>query len=798
VPFEPKQPSFDRLCVQYAERRRPIVFWVGSGLSVNAGLPTWPQLKVALVNAALDAATTLGTEEGKRAEARIEGARAEPNPWEAFRTLKHVMGDAEYYASIRSIFDKSASVEPPDMYSILWSLKISGIISLNIDGFAHRAFPSLRTEDLQIFHGREAKNYVQAISQGRRFVANLHGLKENTSTWVFTKDELNGLTSDAAYLAFMNFIFSSQTVVFVGISADDTAAGGFLENLNAIGLDVGPHFWITDRVDAQTQAWAARNAVQVIRYVPERDRYNKLNHDIPLGELFETLRGYVSLEKVPLAVVPAVNAAPSRISPSDLRQKGDDDTRYILASYARDILDRNQNDTTSADYRDFLKTYHSSIHQSWHITDYEGDNKFFGYTVVERISASAFSNVWRLMDDAGANFALKVIQIDNLRSGTQLESFRRGVQSMSYLTNADVPGTPRLVGAHEIPTCVIMTYVEGHDLQGIVKRSAFNFWSEGTRIIVNVCKSLQFGHNLPQGVLHRDVRPSNIMVPDYNFTDLQAADHKIDRCGTVLLNYDMSWHVSAKGNTIAGNLEESGFYAPEMLNGIQENTARRTSVDAYGVGMTLYFMYTKALPPSGGSKSTDWANLLNSSFRPNKSLTWHSAPVRLRRIIEAATQPEEDNRISVGIIGKRIEMMLRAVQGRFDDVSTDFWAEELLCRAFSYRDYKSNSDESEFNHEPIPGRLVSIKANFKSNSLEMRFENASTGAADRGAGKTWGDRLNSARDILRASGWKVNSETGYRALNLVLSATIEVEEVRADIAKAAKNLDRAIEQVRVD
>lgn len=784
--------------MQYAERRKPIVFWVGSGLSVNANLPNWPQLKTALVSAALDAATALGGEAGKIADARIEAVRVEPNPWEAFRSLKNIMGDTEYHNSIRAIFDKSANIPPPDMYYLIWSLKIDGILSLNIDGFAHRAFPNSKNEEVLIFNGRDAKNYVQAISGGRKFVANLHGEKANSSTWVFTRDELNSLVSDAAYVAFLNFVFSSMTIIFVGISAEDTAAGGFLQNLRSSGLDVGPHFWITDRSDTQAHEWSAKNNVQIIKYTPDRDINNKINHDIPLGEIFETIREYVSTEGIARAVIPQVKASASRLTPLELRQKSDDETRHVLASYARDILDRNGSNTACQDYRDFLRIYSSSIFRSWHISNYEGDDRFFDYRVIEKISSSAFSNVWRLMNEQGDNFALKVIQIDNLHSGTQLESFRRGVRSMEFLTNADVPGTPKLVSAHEIPTCVIMSFIEGHNLGEIVKRPRFDFWSDGTRILINVCKNLQYGHNLPQGVLHRDVRPSNIMVPNYHYSELEASDHGVDKYEASLINYDMSWHVNAQGNTITGNLEEAGFYSPEMINGVHQNTARRTSVDAYGIGMTLYFSYTKSVPPSGGSKSTDWQKLLDANFRASKDLTWHSAPNRLRRIIEAATRPNEDERIAVGVIGSRLEMVLRAAQGRFDEISTDFWAEELLIRAFSYRDYKANPEETEFSHEPIPGRLISIKANFRQKSLEMRFENASTGSADRSSGKAWGERLGNARSILKSSGWRVLAETGRGALNIVLSATIEVDEIRADIAKAAKNLDRAIDQVRVD
>lgn len=114
-----------------------------------------------------------------------------------------------------------------------------------------------------------------------------------------------------------------------------------------------------------------------------------------------------------------------------------------------------------------------------------------------------------------------MIQIDNIKSGPQIDSFRRGVQSLNYLSRADVPGTASIVDAHEIPCAVIMKFIEGSNLSDICSAGGFDFWSEGTRIVINVCSHLEYSHNLPAAVLHRDVRPSNIMVPNYHWEFLR-------------------------------------------------------------------------------------------------------------------------------------------------------------------------------------------------------------------------------------------------------------------------------------
>ena len=49
MPFNAQQTSHQKLRSIIAEKTSKLVFWVGSGLSADANLPTWPQLKKHLV-----------------------------------------------------------------------------------------------------------------------------------------------------------------------------------------------------------------------------------------------------------------------------------------------------------------------------------------------------------------------------------------------------------------------------------------------------------------------------------------------------------------------------------------------------------------------------------------------------------------------------------------------------------------------------------------------------------------------------------------------------------------------------
>ena len=63
--FDKSQSSYVSLRSIIAERTNGVVFWVGSGLSAEAGLPTWDQLKAGLLEELYAKADQLNKEDGE-------------------------------------------------------------------------------------------------------------------------------------------------------------------------------------------------------------------------------------------------------------------------------------------------------------------------------------------------------------------------------------------------------------------------------------------------------------------------------------------------------------------------------------------------------------------------------------------------------------------------------------------------------------------------------------------------------------------------------------------------------------
>lgn len=795
--FNIEQPAYQRLREIHAERRKPIVFWTGAGLSMPANLPSWPGLRDELIRRAVETLVGLPEAEAAHREAQLELAKVDPSLWNAFQSIKGAMGPHEFREEIRNILSREADTEAPDAYRMIWELPgVRGMLTLNLDAFAAKSHKRARLhEDAVTFVGQDAMDFTHVLGKGRPFIANLHGILDSEKSWIFTTQEVSALIGSPGYRTFIATVFSQMSVVFIGISAEDASAGGFLDQLTKSGVDLGEHFWITDRTDASSRNWAGDAGLALIRYAPVKTGAI-IDHTAPIRELLTDLRDFISKDAAAKPLIPNVRALPHLDSVGNLLADDVDTMRTKLSGYAKHVLESEEFGRDSK-YQQFLIDYGRCIHQAWWLTETPPQNNFYGYAIKGQIAQSPFSTVWRLAGSDGKDYALKVLEIRNLQKGPEIESFRRGMQSLGFLTAAGVPGTPALKVAFEIPTAIVMDFVEGESLASIVEARSFTPWVDGLAIIERVCEHLRFGHNLPQGVLHRDVRPSNIMVPYFYWQPDFLESDPPSKHEVKLLNYDMSWHSKAMGQAIAGNIEESGYYAPEYAN-VEAEHQRSTLVDSYGVGMCLYFVFSKSAPPAGGCKSTDWQGLLDSSFKPNLKHKWRSAAARMRRLIDRATSPVPNCRPLMDQIAAEVRTIRLALEGTTAHLTADMWAEELISQA-EEADYTSDASGVRFTREPRAGRTITVEGDLQRDRVIVSFKNQALPSTNRSnLDRIWSEKLQRAREVLTSYKWKVSDRTSYGNMEILLTVEVEVNQLSADFKRYLDGLKRGLDMVRLE
>src|SRR5215470_282764 len=159
---------------------------------------------------------------------------------------------------------------------------------------------------------------------------------------------------------------------------------------------------------------------------------------------------------------------------------------------------------------------------------------------------------------------------------------------------------------------LVMELIEGKSLDEILKASGLLAADRSIRIITQVLNALGFAHE--SGVIHRDVKPSNIMVLQQDH--IKVADFGIAR-------------IDASDFTIVGDLLGTPAYmAPEQLTGGPVD--HRT--DLFAAGVILFEMLT-GVKPFRGKSITEIMSLMEKRGPQDIRALNPAVPEALKRVI---------------------------------------------------------------------------------------------------------------------------------------------------------------------
>lgn len=119
--FNAQHPNFITLRQSLAEHRAPVVFWIGAGVSRDAGLPTWEMLRKHMAEAALEELVTLASADADIMEARLTDAATTSDLWQAFEDIQDILGNPTYKSIVRTRLGPSDTVNIPELHRIICS-----------------------------------------------------------------------------------------------------------------------------------------------------------------------------------------------------------------------------------------------------------------------------------------------------------------------------------------------------------------------------------------------------------------------------------------------------------------------------------------------------------------------------------------------------------------------------------------------------------------------------------------------------------------------------------------------------
>lgn len=204
------------------------------------------------------------------------------------------------------------------------------------------------------------------------------------------------------------------------------------------------------------------------------------------------------------------------------------------------------------------------------------------YRVAEHVGAQGtMAEVYRAVDDDGRTVALKLL-------GTPSRQARREADVVVRLHH------PRIVRTYDVIEyggryCLVQEWVDGPSLATVLGPGDSLGLARTVRLGLAVGNALAYAHSL--GVLHRDVKPSNVLVtPD--------GDYKLVDFGAVgLLQRDTD--ATASGQIVGTPL----YMSPEQATGTPQTAAS----DVFGLGLLLYRSLHGEIP---GESSENYVQLL--------------------------------------------------------------------------------------------------------------------------------------------------------------------------------------------
>lgn len=199
------------------------------------------------------------------------------------------------------------------------------------------------------------------------------------------------------------------------------------------------------------------------------------------------------------------------------------------------------------------------------------------YEIQEIIGVGGMAVVYKAFDNVeGRTVAIKILKDEFVSNDDFIRRFKNESRAIAMLSH------PNIVKVYDVSfgdliQYIVMEYIDGITLKEYIESRGSLRWNDAVYFTMQILRGLQHAHD--KGIVHRDVKPQNIMV---------LAD------GTIkVADFGIARFARSNQRTITDMAIGSVHYiSPEQARG--EKTDEKT--DIYSVGVILYEMLTGKLP----------------------------------------------------------------------------------------------------------------------------------------------------------------------------------------------------------
>ena len=801
MPYNDEQGTLKLLKRTYAEQTRRTIFFIGAGVSVESGLPTWYELRETLhqeINGILGENSSDGDLEVFR---DLEALLTENKFWEYFE-----FAEENWPTTYQDVLDRKINLDyshvpTPVVYEKLWNMRhVRQLATLNVDGLIDQAFrmsPASQNGKLLQYDGYNVTDSQTFIAKDAYCVLNLHGTVYQKSRWVMSAAERRKLTTGGTgkkYKSFMTWLFQSHNIVFIGINPTDIAISPAFTAAKNSGI-LGSHFWLCPTPSHDTRQWAQSQSIRLVSYEPDKLEDGTQVHSSIICSILDDLEQYASPELEVELPTSRPEVDPSQIMTNDnfVKLVYEDRKKAVeMLSGSATLLGR-QYGYTSTQLRQFIRSNSLAIQIATAVDEKEiGHNSLSKYKLHNKIQGGGSSSVWLCEDEThkGEYLILKILNGVMHEDDAERQSFRRGIESMYLLNDVNTPIAPKYLDHLELPLAVVMEHINGSTLRDVISTGDFSESRDILRLFFMICDAIRNCHSADGHVLHRDLKPGNILFEDW-YPGYEKSDLLESR--TRLINFDLSWHRYSSGNTKAISADESGYYAPEQKGVKNSAPPRSASTDAYMLGMILFFLISEDNPPEGGAGLSDWMDQVRTVV--NRRFQGFLVS-RVSRLIQMMTDIDMNSRLDVEAAQAEVQSILFFLDKDYKNVDHDMMVEYVI--SLTGKNYIWNPDKIEGHIHSAVHADFSVRYQQKGMKCELLFSRSrSDSDARKGFGARMNQKIREGIRTLEDAGWDCDEGGGVikslRATIGIISLVEKADLGKSEIETIANRLLQSIE-----
>lgn len=245
------------------------------------------------------------------------------------------------------------------------------------------------------------------------------------------------------------------------------------------------------------------------------------------------------------------------------------------------------------------------------------------YQVDSVLGRGGMGEVYKAHDPAlGRYVALKIMRGPSMDDAVARERFVREAQAAGGLRHPNIV-TIYDLGEVEGQMFIAMEFIQGDDLEKIIKSRASLSIEDRLNMMIQVCEGVSYAHK--NSIVHRDLKPANI---------------RIDQEGVVkIMDFGIA-KMEHSNMTASGTVLGTPFYmSPEQVRGLRVDSRS----DVYALGAILYevMAYEKAFP---GDMASVFYKIVHEQPAPlSKYLTVNAEP--LQKIVDSCLEKDKSKRI---------------------------------------------------------------------------------------------------------------------------------------------------------